>query len=263
MSGGLDSASVAALAAAANRGELLAHSGVFPGQPEVDESHLIERLRRRLGLDGLNVAVRPGGLLASVLEHQSAWEVPARLGDFWTLPLLRAAVREGVSVTLGGDGGDELFGARAYLIADQLRAGHPARAMRLAGRLPGAGERPSRRRLAGALFSIGVRGALPPGRDGLPGRLTPGARAPRWLTPRAAALHAGSDDPQAWKRLRGPRWWAHPAHALTCAVEEAGVLEHQRQRAALAGLEARLPLLDPALIGFALAQSPRASFDPT
>jgi len=263
MSGGLDSASVAALAARAAPGRVLAHSGLFPGLAEVDESALIELLRARLGLGGASASVRPGGLLASVLEHQRAWEVPLLgWGDFWTLPLLRRAAREGVSVTLGGDGGDELFGARAYLIADQLRAGHAARAMGLTGRLPGAGRHPSRRQRLRILASLGVGGALGPRLHAGLERIAPGARAPRWLTPPTARDLLRSDDPHAWKRTGTPRWWAHPAHGLTVAIEEAGVLEHQRQRATLAGLEARLPMLDPDLILLALGHSPSESFDP-
>ena len=72
---------------------------------------------------------------------------------------------------------------------------------------------------------------------------------------------ATSDDPHAWKRLEGPRWWAQPAWALTTGIQQAGVFEHQRQRAALAGVRARHPLLDPTLVQRALLAPPRASFD--
>jgi asparagine synthase (glutamine-hydrolysing) len=263
MSGGLDSASIAALAARAASGGVLAHSGVFPGLAELDESALIELLRGRFGLAGASASVRPGGMLCSALEHQRAWEVPLLgWGDFWTLPLLRHAAEEGVAVTLGGDGGDELFGARADLIADQLRAGHPAQAVALAGRLPGAGAHPSRRQRVRILASLGIAGALGPRLHTALQRIAPGPRAPRWLTAAAGRDLLRSDDPQAWKRMRGPRWWAHAAHGLTRGIEEAGILEHQRQRAALAGLDARLPMLDPDLIMLALCQSPRESFDP-
>ena len=219
MSGGLDSASVAAVAAGGQHGDLLAHCGVFPGMPELDESELIDLLRARLSLAGATASVHPGGLVHSILEHQATWELPLLgWGDFWTLPLLRSAASEGVSVTLGGDGGDELFGTRAYLIADQLRTGHPARAARLAARLPGAGDHPSRRALARVLCTFGV--AAPRTRVRVAAeRLWPGSRAPRWLTPSAARLFADSDDPHAWKRMDGPRWWAHPAHALTRGIE--------------------------------------------
>ncbi len=167
-------------------------------------------------------------------------------GDFWALPLLRAAAATGVTVMLGGDGGDELFGARLYVLADRLRGGHPLRALELALELPGAGDRPP--------ASAGRESARVPGRwlEPFPMHCTapPGAThrgsdgRPRGCAPRAARDLVESDDPLAWKRLDGPRWWAHTAHGLTRGVEETGVFEHQRRRAALAGLEARHPLFD-------------------
>jgi asparagine synthase (glutamine-hydrolysing) len=49
---------------------------------------------------------------------------------------------------------------------------------------------------------------------------------------------------------------------MTSGIEQAGILEHQRTRAGLAGLRARHPLLDPILIELALGQAPQASFHP-
>ncbi len=51
----------------------------------------------------------------------------------------------------------------------------------------------------------------------------------------------GTHEPLAWKRLEGPRWWAQSAYGLTRGIEEVGVFDQHRQRAALAGLEARHP----------------------
>jgi asparagine synthase (glutamine-hydrolysing) len=263
MSGGLDSASVVASAASSGRPGLSALCGVFPGDPAVDESELIATLRETLGLGGLTASVRPGGLLASVLEHLHASQLPLLgWGDFWTLPLLRAAAAQGTTVVLGGDGGDELFGARAYLMADELRCGHPRRAAGLARRLPGAGVRPPRRQVARVFAQFALVGALPHRLHSAAWRLRAHTTAPAWLLPHAARELVRSDDPHAWKRLDGPRWWAQPAHALTRGVEEAGIFEHQRHRAALAGLQARHPMFDQALLTIALAQPPADTFDP-
>ncbi len=261
MSGGLDSATVAALTAREDP-VMLACSGVFPGHAQVDESTLIAGLREQLGVSGIEASVEPGGLIAAVLEHLDAWQCPP-LGwsDFWTLPLLREASRKGVTVTLGGDGGDELFGVRAYLLADELRASRPRAAMKLSRRLPGGGQL-SRRQRARVLQSLALAGALGPRTHALLASVRPRTRAPSWLNAGAAHLLSASDDPYAWKRLDGPRWWAHPAHALTQGIEQAGILEHQRRRAALAGLRARHPLLDPVLLELALCQEPSLSFDP-
>lgn len=262
MSGGLDSASVAAIASSQAPGALSAYSAVFPEHPAVDESALIAELRQALGLGGVTAEVRAGGLLASALESTKEWELPLRSwGDFWALPLLRAAASAGVRVTLGGDGGDELFGARAYLLADRLRAGHPLESLALARELPGAGDHPARRDIARIVAGVSVVGALPYSLHRLLRGPFARRETPRWLLPAAARDLLASADPMAWKRLDGPRWWAEVAHGLTRGVEEIGVFEHQRRRAASAGLEARHPLFDLDLVELGLRQPPLATFD--
>jgi asparagine synthase (glutamine-hydrolysing) len=263
MSGGLDSSSVAAVAAAQAPGRVSAHSAVFPEHPAVDESALIAELRSALQLPGLTAEVRAGGLLASALQAIAAWGLPIRSwGDFWGLPLLRAAAQAGVTVTLGGDGGDELFGPRSYLLADRLRAGHPLQAARLVRRLPGAGYGPPRRDLARMLGSMAVAGAAPYRLHSQLRRRFAGRDAPSWLRPETVRDLLASEDPLAWKRLDGPRWWANIAHGLTRGIEENGMFEHQRRRAASAGLEARHPLFDLDLVELCLRQPPLATFDP-
>ena len=74
------------------------------------------------------------------------------------MPLLRAAAAQGVSVTLGGDGGDELFGARAYLASDELAHGRARGALALIGALPGAA-RASRRERATLFAQLALAGA--------------------------------------------------------------------------------------------------------
>jgi asparagine synthase (glutamine-hydrolysing) len=262
MSGGLDSASVAAVAAAQAPDRVSAYSAVFPEHPAVDESALIQELRDTLHLGGITAEVRAGGMLASALQSAQAWELPLlSWGDFWALPLLRAAATAGVRVTLGGDGGDELFGARVHLLADRLRAGHPFQSMGLARELPGAGDRLARRELARVMANIAVAGALPYRLHELARRPFARRDAPSWLRPQLARELLDSEDPLAWKRMGGPRWWAETAHGLTRGVEEIGVFEHQRRRAASAGLEARHPLFDLDLVELCLRLPPPATFD--
>jgi asparagine synthase (glutamine-hydrolysing) len=261
MSGGLDSSSVAALCAEQAREQVYACSATFPEHPAVDEGELIGTLTRELDLRAIGAQVRPGGLLASVLESLAAWEMPLLgWGDFWTLPLMRAAAARGVHTMLDGDGGDQLFGVRTYLLADRLRHGHPLGALALAYELPGAEDRPPRRAVASVLRHYALAGALP---YGLHRTLAPLARGrtPAWLLPRTARALLDSDVGLAWKRLDGPRWWAREAHVLTCGIEEVGVFEHQRRRAALADVEARHPLLDLDLVLLGLRHPPRATFD--
>jgi asparagine synthase (glutamine-hydrolysing) len=262
MSGGLDSASVAAVAAAGSSARVSAHAGVFPDHPSVDESDLIGQLRGALSLAGITAEVRSGGLLASALESQATWQVPLLgWGDFWVLPLLRAAASAGVTQTIGGDGGDELFGPRVYVLADRLRRGHPRQALELALELPGAGDRPSRRQVARVLANWAVMGAVPHGLHNALWRSFARPPAPVWMRRETVRALVESDDPLAWKRLDGPRWWAHTAHGLTRGVEETGIFEHQRRRATLAGLEARHPLFDLDLVDLALRQPPETTLD--
>lgn len=262
MSGGLDSASVAAVAATQAPGRVTGQSAVFPEHPAVDESGLIEELRGTLDLPGITAEVRAGGLLASALESIADWELPLRSwGDFWALPLLRAAADAGVGVTLGGDGGDEVFGARSYLLADRLRQGHLLDAVALARELPGAGDWPARRDVARITAHTAVAGALPYRLHKILQRPFARRGEPAWLLGPVLQSLLDSDDPLAWKRLDGPRWWAEVAHGLTRGVEETGVFEHQRRRAASAGLQARHPLFDLELVKLCLRLPPLATFD--
>jgi asparagine synthase (glutamine-hydrolysing) len=262
MSGGLDSGSVAAMAAKVAPGAVNAYSGVFPDHPAVDESSLIDGLRHDLDLPGMTAEVRAGGLLASALQAVATWQMPLRgWGDFWAVPLLRAAAGKGVRVMLGGDGGDELFGSRSYLLADRLRGGHLLQAISMASQLPGAAYGPPRREIAKMVGSMAVEGALPYRVHELLRRPLERRGLPSWLRPDSGRALLDSDDPFAWKRLDGPRWWSSVAYGLTRGIEEAGVFEDRRRRAASAGLEARHPLFDLDLVELGLGLAPLASFD--
>jgi asparagine synthase (glutamine-hydrolysing) len=263
MSGGLDSASVAAMAAAQAPGAITAYSGVFPDHPRVDETELIAELREALQLPGLTAQVRPGGLLASAAHAARLWRLPLLSWDqFWTLPLLHAARAEGVRTLLGGDGGDELFGPRSYLLADRLLAGRPLQTLRLAMELPGAAYRPPRREVARMVLDTALLGALPYRMHELLRKPSAASGAPTWLLRKTTQDLLASADPLAWKRLDGPRWWTSIAHGLTRGIDEIGIFEQQRQTAALADMQARHPLFDFDLVELCLRLPPRASFDP-
>jgi asparagine synthase (glutamine-hydrolysing) len=262
MSGGLDSSSVAALCSEAAGTEVCACAGTFPDHPEVDESELIGELRRSLGLSGLTAEVRPGGLLGSALEHLTAWQAPLlSWGDFWTLPLMRAAAGEGVETMLDGDGGDELFGPRSFVLADRLLAAQPRQALALARELPGGGPHVPHREVLRMFGSLALAGALPYRPHSALQAQRTRRETPPWLHRRTVEDLARSDDPLAWKRLDGPRWWAHTAYGIAYGIEAAGVFEHQRRRAELAGLVARHPLLDLDLVELCLRQPPLATLD--
>lgn len=261
LSGGLDSSTIAALAVERDGNLVRACSATFPDHPATDEAGLIAELRTGLALAGPVAEVRAGGLLDSALEHLAAWGVPLLgWGDFWTLPLMRAAAREGAVNVLGGDGGDELFGPRQNLIADTIKAGHPLRAISLAGDLPGAGPHVPRRQVASLLGSQALN-ALPASVQRRLERRIESRRQPGWLSAEARRDLVETDDLLAWKRLAGPLWWAEVAHGIADGLDQAGVFEHQSRRAALAGLEARHPFLDLDLVSLCLRQPPVATLD--
>jgi asparagine synthase (glutamine-hydrolysing) len=254
LSGGLDSAVVAAVAAPA-AGSLTAHSGVFPQAPEVDESARIRRVRDWLGLEGVEAELGSGSALEAADEFTREWHLPSPSPNrFVWKPLLAGAAAGGTDVLLDGEGGDELFGCARYLVADRLRGGRLLAAARTARRLPGMGADPRPRWIGRALAVYGARGALPPA---LHERLR-GARGsaggPGWLAAPVA------DDRWAWKSRRGPRWWAHLASML--AGDRLGAADHQRREAAMHGLELRHPLRDPELAGLVLRLPPELGFDP-
>jgi asparagine synthase (glutamine-hydrolysing) len=261
LSGGLDSSAVAAIAVAEGGDRVRACSASFPDHPMADEAELIAGLRESLGLRGPAARVRASGLLASAREHVEAQGVPLlSWGDFWTLPLMRAAAGEGVANVLGGDGGDELFGPRQNSIAEALRRGHPLRAAAIADTLPGAGPHVPRREV-GAMLASQALIALPLGSHRRLQRWRARRREPAWLRPLSARALRESDDPLAWKRLEGPLWWSEIAYGVAYGLDEMGIFEHQRRRAAMAGVEARHPLLDLDLVALCLRQPPAATLD--
>jgi asparagine synthase (glutamine-hydrolysing) len=255
LSGGLDSAAVAAASRDAGAAPV-AYSGVFPARPEVDESDRLRRVRDRLGLAGIEAELGGGSALAGAVEFTRAWELPpVSPNRFVWAPLLRRAADDGVDVVLDGEGGDELLGCAAYLVADRLRAGRPIAAVRTARRLPGMGARPRPRWVGRALLTYGARGLLPPGlHERMRAARRRGGGGPGWLA------QPVRDSRWAWKRRPGPRWWAHLSHVLV--ADPLGATDQRRREAALHGLDLRHPLRDPELIDLVLSLPPELAFDP-
>jgi hypothetical protein len=113
----------------------------------------------------------------------------------------------------------------------------------------------------GVAGELALGGAIPYGLHAALRRPFARRALPAWCTRETGRCVLASGDPLAWKRLDGPRWWAHAAHGLTFGLEEVGIFELHRRRAALAGLEARHPLLDLDLVELVLRTSPLSTFD--
>ena len=252
LSGGLDSAAVAAFAAPSHP---VALSAIFPGRPELDESSRIRRVRSALALPGIESSFAGGSALAAAVEFIRTWELPpvSPNGFVWT-PLLRRAADEGVDVLLDGEGGDEVFGCAPFLIADHLARGRPGEAVRMARRLPGMGRRPQPRWIWRALVTYGLRAALPLSVHHRMRVARGRSFGPAWLTERAM------DDRWEWKRGEGPLWWRELAHSLT--VDSLGAADHLRRTARMHGLEFAHPLRDRELIELMLRLPPALGFDP-
>lgn len=264
LSGGIDSASVAAFTVRARSGaKVPTYSVVFPERPSMNEDGLIKAVTAHLGLAGGRLAFERGSMLAASLEYLEAWSVPSVSPNLVVhLPLLRHAAQEGVAAILDGQGGDELFGCAHYLLADRVRHGRFRSAVRLAGSLPGAAGA-SRREALILVWHFGLKGAAPHHAHTLVALARGGKRrSPPWLRPDAASLADGARDRQAWKRLAGPRWWAERVDELIGGRVRMGAHDFLRHKNELVGLEGRHPFLDdPGLVELALSLPPELSFD--
>lgn len=269
LSGGLDSACVAAGLAAGGfaANGALALGGTFADDPEADEHELIEATARHTGLALEPIAHDPAGsLLAPALAHIDRWRLPPATPTlFLWKPLLARARQLGVEALLDGEGGDEVFGLAAYLIADRLRSGRLASAWSLTARIPGIGPHPDPRVRLRVLRHYGVRPLVPAAARGR-------RRARTYAAARPDALIA-SQDRASLTALReagetpgreGPVWWRMQAHSLIDMREQLDMSAHFRREAADAGIAIRHPLLhDLRLVETALRIPPEAQFDAT
>jgi asparagine synthase (glutamine-hydrolysing) len=265
LSGGIDSTSVAAiaapLAARADR-SLSAYSAVFPELPEADESGLIDDLVESLGLRSTSMAVRGGSLLAGLLTYARAWHMPdISANNFFWIDLLKQAGADGVDALLDGEGGDELFMVPRYLLADLLGRGRIGEARRLLREWPMIAGVHSRRVSAGLVARFGLAGLVPHAVD----RATWLARRHESLVPLAKPAEATARraaDPTSWKLADGPRWWRHLAHHMTEGPDSFGSPEHALRIGRMAGVVRRRPLLDLDLSEYVLRMPPTLAFAP-
>jgi asparagine synthase (glutamine-hydrolysing) len=262
-SGGLDSGSVLAVAArvaAADDSSLRSYSAVFPGYPSMDESRLVRLQVERHGVPDTQLPVTGGSPLQAALRYLDDWRVPLPVpGHFFLEPLLGAAVRDGVECMLDGELGDEVFGAASFLMADHIGSGRLRGAIRLARSFPGVGPSPSGRLLTSLLYHHGLAVSLPPALT----RLTAvRAAAPSWLGRTEARWFAESIDPEPWRGLEGPRWWAQLADAVFRGPDRFGFFGYSRRRGRAAGMPAQHPFIDLDLIEHVLRLPPEHGFDP-
>lgn len=263
LSGGLDSTSVAALARTESdrTPPPRAYSALFPQHDSIDESELIAEAAG--DLERTSIAVHDGSMVRGSLEYLQRWELPLQAPNhFLWQPLLERAASEGTTVMLDGEGGDELWKFSPYLLADRLTAGRLLATARLSREMLGADRYRGWRSTMPYLRLYGAKGAIPlPLHRAIRRRHSPERYAPRWFNANSAQVLFENQDQWAWKRHQGPRWWAYMADLLTSVRERLGVGDYLRHRAAMAGLDARHPLIDLDLVEFALGLPPDLAID--
>jgi asparagine synthase (glutamine-hydrolysing) len=269
LSGGFDSATVAAAAGAAladGDRAIRGYSAVFPDDPEMDETAELDALHTALPVENVRYHVKPGGVLALSLAWVDRWALPiSGSGYAVERALTRRAAADGVDIMLDGQGGDEIFGYSIYLLADYVRRGRLVAAVDLARHgFPGSHPGASWRFVRTFLKDYGVRGNLPhPLYRALRRLRSQDDQAFEWLSERSARLYFDSIDDLAWARDNPgrPRWWAQLATTLLEDREASGLGDYVRQRAEWVGLEARPPLFDVDLIELTLRIPPELTFD--
>jgi asparagine synthase (glutamine-hydrolysing) len=266
LSGGLDSSCVAAGLAAdgpAARGAM-ALGGTFAAYAEADERELIEATAHQTGLALELIAYESEhSMLAPALAHIDRWRLPPGSPTlFLWQPLFARARSLGVDVLLDGEGGDEVFGFAAYLIADRLRRGRLADAWSLTAQIPGIGSHPDPRVRLRVLRHYGVRPLVP----------TPVRRRRQARANADAARDAliGLADRASLSELReageqrrhGPLWWQKQVHTLIDMRDQLDMAGHFRREAIDAKMIVRHPLLyDLQLVETALRVAPETQFD--
>ncbi len=255
LSGGVDSAAVAALVRAAGA-PLRTFALGFPGEGRYDESAAARRSAELLGAEHTEVAFAPDDLAELLAACARAFGEP--FGDSSALAVLalsRAAARD-VTVVLTGTGADELFlGYRRYRLGDVPRVAAPcARAL--------AAVLPTSRRGAGGSAAAWARKLAASARE-----RDPAARYLERLAVVPAAwrvrLLGDADPPPVLERLRA-HFRAAPTFADAARAADLDVylpddLLAKEDRTTMAcGLENRVPFLDDAVADLAGAAPARA-----
>ena len=114
LSGGIDSSSVAAMAASltpASSARVRGFSVTFPGRA-CDESPFIESVTRFCGVEGSALAAAPATREAVCAEIDRFLDVPAYPNGSVMDPLRQRAAAAGAAVVMTGYGGDEWFAGR-------------------------------------------------------------------------------------------------------------------------------------------------------
>lgn len=248
LSGGVDSSSVAGVAAALARDghapPIHALSNVFPGEA-CDESPYINAVVEHCRLPSECRTAEGATREAIVTEIDRYCDLPQYPNGFVLDPLRRRAAALGLPVVLTGYGGDDWLAGAPLHPGDVLYAGHPWEAARQVVRRAGRAPRRLARGMAGALLPPRLRRAMRGEGGGVP-------PAP-WIRP-AFAARVALRDRLAPRPVPPFRSAAQRAiyRAVTSAIQVLGD-EFEDRAAHAAGIEQRHPFYDRRLAAFGLA----------
>ncbi|MEO1696026.1 MAG: asparagine synthase (glutamine-hydrolyzing) [Planctomycetota bacterium] len=257
LSGGIDSSTVAALAAREVDAPLHTFSVGF-ASPEYDESAVAREVAVHLGTVHHELRVEDAeydpALLDRIVDH-----VGQPLGDLSCIPtwLVSRFAREEVTVALSGDGGDELFGGY-----DHMK--WAARVQRVADRTPAFARRMGQAVLAGAALvpAAGIAERTRRARKGLALTFLDRHEQLRRLMSlhseeeaaallgERRALHPWADIPEETLEGLAPEEFAMAVLAQTYMTS--AILTKVDRMSMAASLEVRVPILDRRVVEFAL-----------
>ncbi len=255
LSGGIDSALVAAAAVAAE-GPIETFTVGF-SETGWDESNRARVVSDALGVRAHRLTLSPEEYVREL--GRTLWHLDAPLNHAHSVHLLALSrlARKHVTVVLTGEGGDELFAGypryRLFLLSRALRR-CPPRALTAAARRV----RGSRPRLARLLEAAAVDSA------------TAAAINAAFVPLTEAASLAGLDDPaQALLRRcararEAERLGADPVQSLLALERETylvSLLQRMDRMSMASGLECRVPLLDEEVLEYALCLPARECID--
>jgi asparagine synthase (glutamine-hydrolysing) len=257
LSGGIDSSLVVALMQEAG-GEPVRTFTIGFAEAAYDEAGHARAVARHLGTDHTELVLSPDEVLATVPELSEHWDEP--FSDSSQIPTLLVSrlARRSVTVSLSGDGGDELFGGyHRYRAAARIR--------RAVQRVPPVGRR---------VVSLALR----TGAASLERVPLPAGRAPRRMRTASELLGAPGESAlyrelvSHWRRpealVRGATEPVGEAFQPELAAEEPAfdrrmmlidtltylpddILTKVDRASMATGLEARVPLLDHRLVELA------------
>jgi asparagine synthase (glutamine-hydrolysing) len=264
LSGGIDSATVAAIARGYTTGRLQTFSIGFE-DPSFDESRHARAVAQALDTEHHEQIVAPRAVLDVVDGLADLVDEP--LGDASILPtyLLSRFARRSVTVALAGDGGDEVFAGyptyQAHRLArgwQRLPAALRGAARALVERLPVSHDNLSldfrlKRFVAGAMLDTVERhgvwmGAFTP--DEQRGLLTPEALARLSASPSYAALHRLAEG------VPSEPWLNRVLYLDLKGYLAEGVLQKVDRASMACSLEVRVPLLDRRVVEVAALLPP-------